>query len=737
MDRSRDTTGEIARRAAWRVVQIGGKTWEALRQACEETPAFATVAYSTVVRYAREIRNDEDLAAAAEATKHDPSPLGTVEPSNASMQCHSAETLNVATTELPLEERKRRWIAEARLWKEKIESGETRGLKAIMKHCSNKFGTDAAFNKSTVTSYVKEGRIDKGNKKMGKPRSLPEDVQKVLAQFIKLRSDMQCPVSKSIVLDYTQRLIEGSIHAKNFAKIGVDGAIKRNADGGIVWCPIKWNNWYYRHFLKENGMTGITNRRLLGANQAKGRMSDTILDHYRNFEAAVLELAFCKPNLRYDENEKDEEGVPKEPKLLWCPGKRDRCFLLDETKVDGKILGDGGHRAGRIECCHCEDASEVVASQSSRTVSAIGGSSARFESLPFFCCSPDSLDLDALMRINPKPKFHGRIANAQGTTNANGSIDEATFLQFIEHLESCVDPPVSHENPAILVCDDAHISSSILVHLAKVGWRLVLRRRSWSDFQQAEDLISFHRLENKRNGLCKLKERGQADSYFLEDRLSLNFEEIIIFLGVAWRRAFSEKNNEIAWKKSGLFPFTMASYWKQLAKEKGAKKRPAAAAFETASSSEENGIPSKPSSDLLAERKDGGESENDDEPFDLSIVNNLTSDDLWHFGATTKNIFLIKVADVMDHIQSVKTATAPRLKKLCEKSNIPYTNAGEAKVDLLHALERHYNVRIPLSWVPKKLRSRFVVRKDLQATASSKKQKENQVPDGGGIDVFG
>ena len=151
-DRPRVETSEIARRAAWRVVQIGGEASEALKQACEETTEFETVGFSTVMRYVKQIRDNEELAAVAEAQEYDPVPVGALEPSDASMQYHPAplgpaESSNVVETGLPLEERRKRWIAEAtERWKEKVDHGETRGLKAIMKSCSQKYGADAAFS---------------------------------------------------------------------------------------------------------------------------------------------------------------------------------------------------------------------------------------------------------------------------------------------------------------------------------------------------------------------------------------------------------------------------------------------------------------------------------------------------------------------------------------------------------------------------------------------------------------
>ena len=61
----------VAKRAAWRVVQIDKKISKILKHACEENPKFATVAYSTIVRYVRKIRDNDDLAAMAEEEKHD------------------------------------------------------------------------------------------------------------------------------------------------------------------------------------------------------------------------------------------------------------------------------------------------------------------------------------------------------------------------------------------------------------------------------------------------------------------------------------------------------------------------------------------------------------------------------------------------------------------------------------------------------------------------------------------
>ena len=48
----------------------------------------------------------------------------------------------------------------------------------------------------------------------------------------------------------------------------------------------------------------------------------------------------------------------------------------------------------------------------------------------------------------------------------------------------------------------------------------------------------------------------------------------------------------------------------------------------------------------------------------------------------------------------VKSATVPILKVACDKFNITYSNADQAKIDVIRALEVQYEKKVYLSWVP-------------------------------------
>ena len=81
----------------------------------------------------------------------------------------------------------------------------------------------------------------------------------------------------------------------------------------------------------------------------------------------------------------------------------------------------------------------------------------------------------------------------------------------------------------------------------------------------------------------------------------------------------------------------------------------------------------------------------------------------------------------------VKSATVPILKVACEKFNITYSNADQAKIAVIRALEVQYEKKVPLSWVPSKLKSKFIGNDDATATENTvKKRKKDSFAIGDG-----
>jgi len=95
----------------------------------------------------------------------------------------------------------------------------------------------------------------------------------------------------------------------------------------------------------------------------------------------------------------------------------------------------------------------------------------------------------------------------------------------------------------------------------------------------------------------------------------------------------------------------------------------------------------------------------------------------------------LKVAFFKLEVDKVKSATVPKLKVACEKFNITYSNADQAKIDIIRALEVQYEKKVPLSWVlSSKLKSKFIGNDDAAATENTvQKRKSDNITIGDGF----
>ena len=74
---------------------------------------------------------------------------------------------------------------------------------------------------------------------------------------------------------------------------------------------------------------------------------------------------------------------------------------------------------------------------------------------------------------------------------------------------------------------------------------------------------------------------------------------------------------------------------------------------------------------------------------------------------------------------SPRPSRVPILKVACEKFNITYSNADQAKIDIIRALEVQYEKKVPLSWVLSKLKSKLIGNDDAAATENTVKKRKS------------
>ena len=469
-----------------------------------------------------------------------------------------------------------KWATTMWATKQANSTKATRGMKFIREECEALFGDGCVWSAVSIKSYVKQNETGKEPRKMGKDFAFPKDAEENLSHFVSLLRKCKCPVYKETVIDYAQGLISGHVAAANFRRVDKHGSVIKNAEGKSTWDMKKFNNWYYRRFLGDNPDLTTGNQRLQDAQRAKWGTAKNMRTHYDNYERALLEIGAAVPNPMYDEEDKDEDGVPKQPKMTFFPGKKDRVFSFDETRVDGKTHGDGGGRHGkgeRIVRVGPDDDGETIGHKSSaQTFSAVGGSNAAFQATPCYAVTATETVSVEWFERGPKTMIGGKVYGTTGNCNTKGSV---TGELAIEYVETCIkptlQPPVSKDNGAVIVCDGVgcHMTIAFLEYCSENGFILVLRTPFCSEKQQNEDLVSFWMLKNEKiNGFYKLKQQAVIASLQQPSGgAQLKYPVLFELFAKAWEAAFSEENNATGWRLSGLMPFTARPYWMQLRKE--------------------------------------------------------------------------------------------------------------------------------------------------------------------------
>lgn len=473
-----------------------------------------------------------------------------------------------------------------------------------------------------------------------------------------------------------------------------------------------------------------------------------MLPHYRNVISTLLALKIVQPNPRYDPANKDKDGVPLEPEVLWIESERYRVASFDEMKCDDKTHGDG-NRKGRSERtirCGPEDDGECIGTKhSSHPASVVGGTLGTNEALPCYAVTASATVDPTWFAVGPKTTINGKVIGMDGTCNAKGSVNNEVAIEYVK--KSVLPAFAAYELPtaerkAVLICDGvgSHLSPEFCQFLLDNHIVLILRTPNCSNKQQPEDLVSFLRVKNGAGNLGFYHRKQTAVLRQLAETRSAGLPYDILFgecLKAAWENGFSTENNREAWRQAGLDEkggITARPYWLQLRKEQPQQRRKCAS----------DGARKRAISELSLERHaqwealkapwvgGGGapsgalaltlaEEEAPEEEGEMTS-GRLTSGELSQLDCAATDIPAQKFMAFKGDIAQIKKAKEPELRAAlaCLVPPLPYTKAVEAKVLLLRHYENLYastptlcydkrevtiEWKVRSSWLPKDLKA--------------------------------
>jgi hypothetical protein len=459
------------------------------------------------------------------------------------------------------------------------------GGKRLFDVAAHIFGSDGAYSIRSIKNAVRDGKEEPGF--VGRPTHFPREPEAVLFRFISKLRSLKCPVFKSWVIDYGMCCLEGTEASLNFAMTDANGDYVPSEHGGFKWDMDKLDSWFYRRFIgdrkEEGACTG--NQHILDMNRAKWHSFEAMQPYFRMQVETYVEEGICyyNENDDYDEDDKDSDGIPKQPVAFWIESERWRAMSFDETRLDDETHGAGADRQGRTEriirCGKWDDGETIGQKCASHTASMVGGSNALGEPLPpWFVLASKTCD-DSMFALGPVAIINGKSFPSRGTCNVKGSVNSENALRLIDE---CFVPAfeahgkLSDDRRGVISCDGVgpHMTTQFLDKCTAKHILVCLRTMWCSNSIQFEDLLNFWIFKNaKEIGWYRVKQTALASERDATAGWStgLTHAKQIQLLVPAWDQAFSKATNQKAWDMGGFGAagITMAPLWKQREKDLG------------------------------------------------------------------------------------------------------------------------------------------------------------------------
>ena len=733
----RTIKGQLATRAAMLI--SGGKfvSVAALRKA-DPTSEFSSIGDDVIYSRLRDIRKSDELVEAAKqlvvneeveeakrtaATLRDMDAAGTAD-GGATGAAGRWAAISERTDQNKTMRRKLSFKYCIARYSECVRNGQTAMAPTIARDAANLFGEDvkwdpksikAGGDKHAALKLTLDSLAIPSPTKMGRPTYYPPAAAATLSKFIKLLRLNKLPVFRESVIYYAAELIKGTIWEVNFL------------DENGKHCATKWRRWYYEHFKSADDVsTGA--QRPLDARRARWGTAENMNVHYDNLRDALLIARIGTKNPKYNPDDKDADGVPKEPELCFDPTRTNRVVSMDESRINKSTTGGDGARKGMTERSvrmGADDDGECIASKAPGTsFSAAGGSNMAFEGLrAFFVLAKETIDVESLLGHLPVTMLMGHPVSGDVACNTKGAM---TGDLMIKYVRTCVEPyvgePVSKENPAVFICDGVgvHLTVEFLEYMITKGWLLVLRTPYCSEKQQVEDLFNFWKLKNAAViGVYRAKQSKLGEVYLKSGgrRQELTDVELLDCAKPAWESAFSRQSCEIAWRMAGLFPFTRRPYWIQYAKEQKAKA--VTGGLVSSGATELNlsaltlpGMKRHQPNSPDADGDDAADNADGDDAAEASGKARLTAVDLAMLPGGPMSEHGIMLTKLKAAIGDIKKLDADTLKQLLNQKGKQYKGVNHAKLEVMEITASEFADKlpflasgVPLAWLPKDLKA--------------------------------
>lgn len=248
----------------------------------------------------------------------------------------------------------------------------------------------------------------------------------------------------------------------------------------------------------------LGNQRILDSARTKWYTSANMRPHYDTLINACTSLVGSTPigylNPNYDPEDRDADGVPKQPEMLYHAGQEHRVVSFDEMKADDKTHGDGNRKV-HITAAHSlttrstrvtpalrwtfhpvwcggffyahvvlpqntwaasrplsnsntppspqgrtersirygagDDGECVGTMHASRPMSAVGGANGAGDALPLMVVTASKTFEPNWCKYGPTTTVKGRVLKMHGTCNEKGSVKGAEAIEFVK---KCVLP---------------------------------------------------------------------------------------------------------------------------------------------------------------------------------------------------------------------------------------------------------------------------------------------------------
>ena len=233
-------------------------------------------------------------------------------------------------------------------------------------HVGKRTAGDEATQKFDITisastafrAYKKPGLRPK---KRGRHLIHGADLESKLEELCLLLRDMKMPIYRDSILDYINRLIEGTPQQEQFNPKRVR------------------KDWFY-HFLKRSDTklktSNIRPIRPLESKRAEWATAANISTHYDMLCDLIVELGIAVKNPLHDPHDKDSQEV-----IIVEPG---RLVSMDETRLTNDSTDHNKAKNCRSIVGKRKDDCAVVVNKGGGDATAIGGSTADGYDLPLF-----------------------------------------------------------------------------------------------------------------------------------------------------------------------------------------------------------------------------------------------------------------------------------------------------------------------------------------------------------------